>query len=117
MVDQDTRLFFTWTFWRVTTPFREVSFADFLLADVLTSLAKALSDCERALCHLSTGPVMQPHDTDEVTICLTGDTCLWKSKCDRIKDNILNEAQKRRHLLSLLEVSETWMKVSDMCSV
>ena len=63
---QDTRLFFTWTFWRVTTPFREVTFADFLLADILTSLAKALSDCERALCHLSTGPVMQPHDTDEV---------------------------------------------------
>lgn len=63
---QDNRLFFTWTFWRVTTPFREVTFADFLLADILTSLAKALSDCERALCHLSIGPVMQPHDTDEV---------------------------------------------------
>ena len=71
-------MFFTWTFWRVTTPFREVTFADFLLADILTSLAKALSDCERALCHLSTGPVMQPHDTDEV--CNPGKACPITSK-------------------------------------
>ena len=45
---------------------REVSWADFLLADVLTSLAKALSDLERALCHLLAGPVMQPHASDQV---------------------------------------------------
>ena len=62
---QETRLFFSWTFFRVTTPYREVTFADFLLADVLTSLAKALSDSERALCHLAMGPVMQPASTDQ----------------------------------------------------
>lgn len=43
-----------------------MSWADFLLADVLTSLAKPLSDCERALCHLLSGPVMLPHSTDQV---------------------------------------------------
>ena len=43
-----------------------MSWADFLLADILTSLAKPLSDCERALCHLLSGPVMLPHSTDQV---------------------------------------------------
>lgn len=66
---QDSRLFFSLTFFRVATPFREVTFADFLLADMLTSLAKALSDTERALCHLASGPVMQPHSTDQVIPC------------------------------------------------
>ncbi|KAK9811761.1 hypothetical protein WJX72_009628 [[Myrmecia] bisecta] len=63
---KDTRLFFSSTFWRVVTPFREVSWADFLLADILTSLAKPLSDAERAMCHLTSGPVMQPHTTDQL---------------------------------------------------
>jgi EXS family len=57
---QDTRLFFSRTLSRVATPFREVTWADFLLADFLTSLAKPLSDTERALCHMLTGPVMDP---------------------------------------------------------
>ena len=35
--------------------------SDFLLADILTSLAKAVSDTERAVCHLAIGPIMQPH--------------------------------------------------------
>eukprot|EP00887_Chlorella_sp_A99_P006633 scaffold3.g6633.t1 len=59
---RDTRLFFGSTLWRVFTPLRSVTWADFLLADVLTSLAKALSDTERAVCHLMTGPVMVPKD-------------------------------------------------------
>ena len=50
----------------MATPFREVSWADFLLADVLTSLAKALSDTERAICLLASGPIMKPHDSDQV---------------------------------------------------
>lgn len=57
---QDTRLFFGSTIGRIATPFREVTWADFLLADFLTSLAKPLSDTERALCHMLTGPVMDP---------------------------------------------------------
>lgn len=64
---QDTRMFFSATLFRVATPYREMSWADFLLADILTSLAKPLSDCERALCHLLSGPVMLPHSTDEVS--------------------------------------------------
>jgi EXS family len=44
------------------TPVREVSWADFLLADILTSLAKPISDSERAVCHLLTGPPMDPSD-------------------------------------------------------
>ncbi len=64
---QETRMFFSTTFFRVATPYREMSWADFLLADILTSLAKPLSDCERALCHLLSGPVMLPHSTDQVS--------------------------------------------------
>lgn len=63
---KDTRMFFSATLFRVATPYREMSWADFLLADILTSLAKPLSDCERALCHLLSGPVMLPHSTDEM---------------------------------------------------
>jgi hypothetical protein len=44
----------------VATPIRGVTWADFLLADVLTSLAKALSDAERAVCTLASGPAMDP---------------------------------------------------------
>lgn len=57
---QDTRAFFTATAGRIFTPFREVTWADFLLADFLTSLAKPISDTERALCHMLTGPIMDP---------------------------------------------------------
>lgn len=60
-------MFFSATLFRVATPFRHMSWADFLLADILTSLAKPLSDCERALCHLLSGPVMLPHSTDQVS--------------------------------------------------
>ncbi|KAI3436190.1 hypothetical protein D9Q98_002245 [Chlorella vulgaris] len=56
-----SRLFFAGTLWRVFTPLRPVSWADFLLADVLTSLAKALSDTERAVCSMMTGPVLEPN--------------------------------------------------------
>ncbi|KAK9813520.1 hypothetical protein WJX73_004163 [Symbiochloris irregularis] len=63
---KETRLFFSTTMFRVATPFREVSWADFLLADVVTSLAKALSDTERAICLLISGTIMQPHDSDQV---------------------------------------------------
>ncbi|CAG9460358.1 unnamed protein product [Pedinophyceae sp. YPF-701] len=42
---------------RWLVPIHSVTFADFLLADVLTSLARPLSDMERAVCHVTlTGP-------------------------------------------------------------
>ena len=51
----------------MATPVREVTWADFLLADVLTSLAKALSDTERAVCLLvSHGSILEPHARDQV---------------------------------------------------
>ena len=58
---RDARLFFGGTLWKVLTPgLRPVSWADFLLADILTSLAKALSDTERAVCNMMTGEVLEP---------------------------------------------------------
>ena len=55
---QEARSLFAGTLLRVAAPGREVTWADFLLADVLTSLAKPLADASRAACHLLTGPVM-----------------------------------------------------------
>jgi len=55
---RDTRRYFASTFWRVLTPVRRVGWGDFLLADILTSLAKGLSDVERAVCSMVSGPIM-----------------------------------------------------------
>lgn len=60
VLHRDARLFFGQTLWRVATPIRPVAWSDFLLADVLTSLAKAISDTERAVCHIMVGPIMEP---------------------------------------------------------
>eukprot|EP00200_Dunaliella_tertiolecta_P018303 CAMPEP_0202397092 /NCGR_PEP_ID=MMETSP1128-20130828/389_1 /ASSEMBLY_ACC=CAM_ASM_000463 /TAXON_ID=3047 /ORGANISM="Dunaliella tertiolecta, Strain CCMP1320" /LENGTH=440 /DNA_ID=CAMNT_0048999977 /DNA_START=228 /DNA_END=1547 /DNA_ORIENTATION=- len=54
-----SRLFFLHTFQRILTPLQTVSWADFLLADILCSLSKSCADFSRAICWLSTGPVMQ----------------------------------------------------------
>ncbi|KAG1680778.1 hypothetical protein FOA52_008111 [Chlamydomonas sp. UWO 241] len=54
-----TRAFFLHTVQRVLLPVRAVSWADFLLADMLTSLAKSTGDLARAACFLGTGPSMQ----------------------------------------------------------
>ena len=61
-------MFFSATVFRVVTPYREVTWADFLLADVLTSLSKPLADMERAACHLLTGPTMDPSERVSVDI-------------------------------------------------
>lgn len=66
---QGNRHFFAKTLFRVVTPIREVTWSDFLLADVLTSLAKALSDSGRAMCHMMAGPVMKPHASEQVNGC------------------------------------------------
>jgi hypothetical protein len=57
-----SRLFFARTLAKaVLLPaFLPVGWADFLLADMLTSLSKPLSDAERALCHMVTAPVLEP---------------------------------------------------------
>jgi hypothetical protein len=70
----DNRRFFSTTLWRVFTPIRGVTWADFLLADILTSLAKALSDTERAVCHLMTGEsVMEVLNPGSPALQLCGD--------------------------------------------
>lgn len=69
---QGNRHFFAKTLFRVVTPVREVTWSDFLLADILTSLAKALSDSERALCHMMAGPIMVPHASQQVQHHLAG---------------------------------------------
>ena len=46
------RRFFLQILNRVVLPFREVTFSDFLLADILTSLAKPLSDLSIASCRM-----------------------------------------------------------------
>eukprot|EP00899_Mesostigma_viride_P010273 jgi/Mesvir1/19247/Mv03497-RA.1 len=43
---------------RLCLPLSNVTFFDFVLADVLTSLAKAVSDLERCWCRMATGPVL-----------------------------------------------------------
>ena len=48
------REFFLKTLGRIAWPFQTVNFADFLLADMLTSLSKPLADLETATCHIVT---------------------------------------------------------------
>eukprot|EP00803_Ostreobium_quekettii_P001984 evm.model.scf_256EXC.3 EVM.evm.TU.scf_256EXC.3 scf_256EXC:19300-20154(+) len=45
-----SRHFFCHTFRRILLPFQSVTFSDFILADILTSVAKALADLQRAVC-------------------------------------------------------------------
>jgi hypothetical protein len=50
-----SRALFVGTVWRVLLPLDEVTWSDFLLADMFTSLAKSCMDLERSLCHTATG--------------------------------------------------------------
>ena len=54
------RRFFLSTLSRVALPFQEVTFSDFLLADILTSLAKPLSDLSLSMCRMLTFSVSAP---------------------------------------------------------
>ncbi|CAJ1956364.1 unnamed protein product [Sphenostylis stenocarpa] len=47
-----TRYFFLRTLWRIVFPLQAISFADFFLADILTSMAKVFSDLERSVCRM-----------------------------------------------------------------
>jgi len=66
VLHRKTRSFFLKTLWRMLAPVQSISFADFLLADILTSLAKALSDMERAVCAMGTGQVMEALRSEDV---------------------------------------------------
>lgn len=52
-----SRIFFLRTLVRIFLPLQPISFADFFVADILTSMAKVLSDLERATCRMFHGQV------------------------------------------------------------
>ncbi|GMI99048.1 hypothetical protein like AT5G35730 [Hibiscus trionum] len=47
-----SRYFFLRTLWRIALPLQPISFPDFFLADILTSMAKVFSDLERSVCRM-----------------------------------------------------------------
>ncbi|PNH10464.1 SPX and EXS domain-containing protein 1 [Tetrabaena socialis] len=55
------RLFFGSTLQRALLPFQEVSWADFLLADIMTSLSKSFGDLAKAAAALLAGPALHTH--------------------------------------------------------
>lgn len=52
-----SRFFFLTTLGRMLLPLQPITFADFFVADVLTSMSKVLSDLERATCRMLNGQV------------------------------------------------------------
>lgn len=54
-----SRFFFLTTLGRMLLPLQPISFPDFFVADVLTSMSKVLSDLERATCRMLNGQVRQ----------------------------------------------------------
>jgi hypothetical protein len=63
------RLLFVSTAARVATPVRPVTWSDFLLADVATSLAAPLAGGARAVCHALTAGVLAPPDEGAAELC------------------------------------------------
>lgn len=53
-----TRFLFAETLSRVLLPFQTVSWSDFLLADMMTSLSKGCADASRAVCSQITGELL-----------------------------------------------------------
>ncbi|KAF3443729.1 hypothetical protein FNV43_RR13419 [Rhamnella rubrinervis] len=47
-----SRYYFLRTLWRIVLPLQAISFPDFFLADILTSMSKVLSDLERSVCRM-----------------------------------------------------------------
>ncbi|GAX82419.1 hypothetical protein CEUSTIGMA_g9847.t1 [Chlamydomonas eustigma] len=59
VMHRPTRFFFLSTVKRVMLPLQHVTWADFLLADMLTSLAKSSGDVVQATCSIATGPSLR----------------------------------------------------------
>uniref|UniRef100_A0A383V567 EXS domain-containing protein n=1 Tax=Tetradesmus obliquus TaxID=3088 RepID=A0A383V567_TETOB len=57
---KQSRMFFARTALKVLVPLQPVGWADFLLADILTSLAKSSSDVTRSVCLMLHGPLAHP---------------------------------------------------------
>ncbi|XP_078162794.1 EXS (ERD1/XPR1/SYG1) family protein isoform X2 [Carex rostrata] len=47
-----SRYFLLRTFWRIVLPLQAITFADFFLADIMTSMSKVFSDLERSTCRM-----------------------------------------------------------------
>ncbi|GLT84488.1 hypothetical protein SLE2022_027130 [Rubroshorea leprosula] len=47
-----SRYFLLRTLWRIALPLQPITFPDFFLADILTSMAKVFSDLERSVCRM-----------------------------------------------------------------
>lgn len=47
-----SRYFLLKTLWRIVLPLQAITFSDFFLADILTSMAKVFSDLERSVCRM-----------------------------------------------------------------
>ncbi|XP_043696313.1 SPX and EXS domain-containing protein 5-like isoform X2 [Telopea speciosissima] len=47
-----SRYYFLRTLWRIMLPVQAITFSDFFVADILTSMAKVLSDLERSVCRM-----------------------------------------------------------------
>ncbi|XP_058102336.1 uncharacterized protein LOC131246336 isoform X2 [Magnolia sinica] len=47
-----SRYYLMRTLWRIALPLQAITFADFFLADILTSMAKVFSDLERSVCRM-----------------------------------------------------------------
>ncbi|KAL0351894.1 UNVERIFIED_CONTAM: SPX and EXS domain-containing protein 3 [Sesamum calycinum] len=47
-----SRFFLLRTIWRIMFPLQAISFADFFLADIFTSMSKVFSDLERSVCRM-----------------------------------------------------------------
>ncbi|XP_023518352.1 SPX and EXS domain-containing protein 1-like isoform X1 [Cucurbita pepo subsp. pepo] len=47
-----SRFFLLRTLWRIVVPLQAITFADFFVADILTSMSKVFSDLERSVCRM-----------------------------------------------------------------
>ncbi|KAJ8763843.1 hypothetical protein K2173_003625 [Erythroxylum novogranatense] len=47
-----SRYYFLRTLWRIVFPLQAITFSDFFIADILTSMAKVFSDLERSVCRM-----------------------------------------------------------------
>lgn len=73
---KDARVFFIRTLFRALCPVQNVTFSDFILADILTSLAKAMAEMQLALCLLVTGEaspgIIENMLSDPIGVCGRG---------------------------------------------
>ncbi|OAP07498.1 hypothetical protein AXX17_AT2G07800 [Arabidopsis thaliana] len=90
-------LLFLWTFWRIHFLVHAVTFSDFFLADIMTSMSKVLSDLECLVCRMVHGQALlnikvlkedlknntqrfqQSSDAAKVVVAILEFWCCWKN--------------------------------------